>query len=419
MEAPRTRCIMVAMLRYATNENVKMSCVQRMQNGGDRKCVNGAQMIVSIVDGRVIITVWAAGRVGIQESYSKHIANLTKPSATGCRPIWSRREPLGDFRPLGNFLNVSASEFFPFSSPLLHSPYCSNNYYLLLIASLFTFAGLLAYGNCDVKKGKPVVGTFLASRISMSAKKDVVSTNMASKGKKGGQTVAGDGAPTSAEKDSPNSIFFSNEQFNMGLHLPLPSLFKQFLHYTKIPLAFIHLNVVRVLMGCSILNMLFHLDLSLLKSYNIPIISRSLPKVLVFWEHHLLKDLPFYEVAHEANAKAHQDHLEQREKKRQEGKLRQALAPTPVPTSSSVSTSLASASMASTVLDLEADLDLPGVKPDTKVELVVPRIIHEPEREDDMAKNLRAGFRERQRKCLSEYITVATPPTKRSCTEAP
>ena len=75
--------------------------------------------------------------------------------------------------------------------------------------------------------------------------------------------------------------------------------------------------------------------------------------------------------------------------------------------------------MASTVLDLEADLDLPGVKPDTKVELVVPRIIHEPEREDDMAKNLRAGFRERQRKCLSEYITVATPPTKRSCTEAP
>ena len=84
-----------------------------------------------------------------------------------------------------------------------------------------------------------------------------------------------DGAPTSAEKDSPNSIFFSNEQFNMGLHLPLPSLFKQFLHYTKIPLAFIHLNVVRVLMGCSILNMLFHLDLSLLKVFFVYTIKMS------------------------------------------------------------------------------------------------------------------------------------------------
>ncbi|KAL6342545.1 hypothetical protein AAG906_012397 [Vitis piasezkii] len=354
MEAPRTRCIMVAMLRYATNENVKMSCVQRMQNGGDRKCVNGAQMIVSTMDGRVINTVWAAGRVGRQESYSKHIANLTKPSATGCRPIWSRREPLGDFRPLGIFLNVSASEFFPFSSPLLHSPLQQQ-----LLPSPHC---LLACGNCDVEKGKPVVGTFLANRISMSAKKDVVSTNMASKGKKGGQTEQDD-APTSVEKDSPNSIFFSNEQFNAGLRLPLPSLFKQFLHYTKIPLAFIHLNVVRVLMGCSILNMLFHLDLSLLE---------------LFFEHHLLKDLPFYEVAHEANAKARQDHLDQREKKRS-----------------------------------------PGSKADTKVELVVPRIIHEPEGEDDMATNLRAGFRERQRKCLSEYIAVATPPTKRSCTEAP
>ena len=51
----------------------------------------------------------------------------------------------------------------------------------------------------------------------------------------------------------------------MGLRFPLLSLFKQFLHYTQIPLAHIHPNIVRVLMGCSILNMLFHLDLSLLE----------------------------------------------------------------------------------------------------------------------------------------------------------
>lgn len=62
-----------------------------------------------------------------------------------------------------------------------------------------------------------------------------------------------------------NSICFTKEQFNAGLRLPLTSLFKQFLHYTKIPPALIHPNVVWVLMGCSILDMLFSLGLSLLE----------------------------------------------------------------------------------------------------------------------------------------------------------
>ena len=51
----------------------------------------------------------------------------------------------------------------------------------------------------------------------------------------------------------------------MGLRFPLPSLFKQFLYYTQIPPAHIHPNNVQVLMRCSILNMLFYLDLSLLE----------------------------------------------------------------------------------------------------------------------------------------------------------
>ncbi|RVW72876.1 hypothetical protein CK203_057174 [Vitis vinifera] len=42
-------------------------------------------------------------------------------------------------------------------------------------------------------------------------------------------------------------------------------LFKEFLHFTQIPPAYIHPNMVRVLMGCSILNMLFNLDLSMLE----------------------------------------------------------------------------------------------------------------------------------------------------------
>ena len=67
------------------------------------------------------------------------------------------------------------------------------------------------------------------------------------------------------EKAANNAIYFSNEQFNAGLHFPLLSLFKEFLHYTQIPPAYIHPNIIWVLMGCNILNMLFNLDLSLLE----------------------------------------------------------------------------------------------------------------------------------------------------------
>ena len=70
--------------------------------------------------------------------------------------------------------------------------------------------------------------------------------------------------PVSAEK---NTIIFSKEQFNAGLRFPLPALFKEFLHFTQIPPAFIHPNIVRVLMGCSIINMLYNLDLTLLEVF--------------------------------------------------------------------------------------------------------------------------------------------------------
>lgn len=77
------------------------------------------------------------------------------------------------------------------------------------------------------------------------------------------QLLEGDVVPTDKAED--NSICFTKEQFNAGLRLPLPSLFKQFLHCTRIPPALIHPNIVRVLMVCSILDMLFSLDLSLLE----------------------------------------------------------------------------------------------------------------------------------------------------------
>ena len=74
-----------------------------------------------------------------------------------------------------------------------------------------------------------------------------------------------DGEAVLTEKSEDNAIFFTNEQFNAGLRFPLPSLVKEFLHFTQIPPAYIHPNMVRVLMGCNILSMLYNLDLSLLE----------------------------------------------------------------------------------------------------------------------------------------------------------
>ena len=69
----------------------------------------------------------------------------------------------------------------------------------------------------------------------------------------------------STKKAADHAIYFSKEQFNVGLRFPLRSLFKEFIHFTQIPPAYVHPNIIRMLMGCSILNMLFNLDLSLLE----------------------------------------------------------------------------------------------------------------------------------------------------------
>ena len=132
----------------------------------------------------------------------------------------------------------------------------------------------------------------------MLVKKDTASPSTAGPSEKGGRTATGSRRPYSGkptellnerefhdrfcllnnisvqlvdedlmptEKVGHNAIYFTKEEFNAGLRFPLTSLFKQFLHYTQIPPAYIHPNIVRVLMRCNILNMLFHLDLSLLE----------------------------------------------------------------------------------------------------------------------------------------------------------
>ena len=62
-----------------------------------------------------------------------------------------------------------------------------------------------------------------------------------------------------------NVVYFTREQFSTGLRFPIPSLVKQFLHFTRAPSALIHPNVFRILMGFSVLNFLYQLDISLVE----------------------------------------------------------------------------------------------------------------------------------------------------------
>ena len=71
------------------------------------------------------------------------------------------------------------------------------------------------------------------------------------------------GVITSTVGEVDNVVYFTWEQFVVGLRLPVPSLVKQFLHFTGAPPAFIHPNVFRILMGCSVLNSLYQLNISL------------------------------------------------------------------------------------------------------------------------------------------------------------
>ena len=64
-----------------------------------------------------------------------------------------------------------------------------------------------------------------------------------------------------------NIVYFTKEQFTTGLHLPIPSLLKQFLYFSKILSTFIRTNVIQILMGCSVLDALYQLDLSLLEVF--------------------------------------------------------------------------------------------------------------------------------------------------------
>ena len=62
-----------------------------------------------------------------------------------------------------------------------------------------------------------------------------------------------------------NGVFFTREHLVAELRFPMPALVKQFLHFTRAPPALIHPNVIRILIGCCVLNHLYQLGLSLVK----------------------------------------------------------------------------------------------------------------------------------------------------------
>ena len=70
-----------------------------------------------------------------------------------------------------------------------------------------------------------------------------------------------DGPVESIIDEEDSVVYFTQEQLTAGLRFPISSLVKQFLHFSRAPPALIHPNVIRNLTGCSVLNLLYHLDI--------------------------------------------------------------------------------------------------------------------------------------------------------------
>ena len=64
-----------------------------------------------------------------------------------------------------------------------------------------------------------------------------------------------------------NAIFFTRKQLAAGLRFPVLSLVNKFLHFTRVPPALIHPNVIRILIGCCVQNLLYQLDLSMVEVF--------------------------------------------------------------------------------------------------------------------------------------------------------
>ena len=74
-----------------------------------------------------------------------------------------------------------------------------------------------------------------------------------------------DGPAQNTMGEEYNTVFFTREQLAARFRFHVPSLMKQFLHFTRVQPALVHPNVIQILTGCCVLNLLYQLDLSLVE----------------------------------------------------------------------------------------------------------------------------------------------------------
>ena len=77
--------------------------------------------------------------------------------------------------------------------------------------------------------------------------------------------ILSDGSFQNTVGEDDNAVYFTKEKLTVELSFPVSALVKQFLHFTRAPLALVHPNVIRILIGCYVLNLLYRLDLSLVE----------------------------------------------------------------------------------------------------------------------------------------------------------
>ena len=72
-----------------------------------------------------------------------------------------------------------------------------------------------------------------------------------------------------------NGVFFTREHLAARLRFPVPTMVKQFLHFTWAASALIHPNVISILIGCCVLNHLYHLDVTLVELFIIYFLNKG------------------------------------------------------------------------------------------------------------------------------------------------
>ena len=74
-----------------------------------------------------------------------------------------------------------------------------------------------------------------------------------------------DGLTESTIEEDNSVVYFTREQLVAELRFSISSLVTQFLHFSRASPTLIHQNVIRILTRCSVLNLLYQLDISLVE----------------------------------------------------------------------------------------------------------------------------------------------------------